>query len=167
MYLWPNLVSSTGLVMAALVGAGGVTQSSGPVLVAHPENGQQIYMFGITGEGRVVQNSHGMQGVGCAMCHGPDGLGGAMHGIPVSNITFSFLTDPKGYEHETGRRRPPYNKETMKAAIVAGIDSGGNTLHPEMPRWTGLTAEDLEDLIEYLKSLNKTQPHVPEAPYVL
>ncbi len=57
MYLWPKLASSTGLVMAALVGAGGVTQSYGPVLVSPLENGQQIYMFGITGEGRIVENS--------------------------------------------------------------------------------------------------------------
>ncbi len=57
MYLWPKLASSTGLVMAALVGAGGVTQSYRPVLVSPLENGQQIYMFGITGEGRIVENS--------------------------------------------------------------------------------------------------------------
>ena len=122
--------------------------------ISHVDNGKQIYMSGVTSHGRVVENSHGMEGVGCVMCHGQDGHGGSMHGIPVPSITFSFLTDPRGYEHATGRKRPAYtNEETIKAAIVAGIDAGGNQLHPEMPRWTGLTAKDLEDLIGYLKTL--------------
>ncbi len=58
MYLWRSLAISTGLIFAALMGAGGVTQTYGAVLVSHLENGQQIYMFGITGEGRIVENSH-------------------------------------------------------------------------------------------------------------
>lgn len=127
--------------------------------VSHVDNGMKIYTSGVTSHGRVVENSHGMEGVGCVMCHGPDGRGGSMHGIPVPNITFPFLTDPKGYEHPTGRKRPAYtNEETIKAAIVAGIDAGGNQLHPEMPRWTGLTVKDLEDLIGYLKTLGAVRP---------
>jgi mono/diheme cytochrome c family protein len=86
------------------------------------------------------------------MCHGPDGRGGTIHGIPVPDITFPFLTDLHGNE-DNGRNRPAYNEETIKAAIVAGVDSGGNNLHPEMPRWTGLTARDLDDLIGFLKTL--------------
>lgn len=167
MNLGPRRILSSGLVMVALMGGGGVLQSSGSVLASNLENGQQIYRFGVTAEGRMVENSHGMRGVGCAMCHGPDGRGGSMHGIPVPNITFSFLTDPEGYESDTGRRRPPYNEETFKAAVVAGIDSGGNTLHPEMPRWPGLTAKDLEDLLDYLKSMGKPKPPAPEEPYFL
>ena len=92
------------------------------------------------------------------MCHGPDGRGGTMHGIPVPNITMRALTDPSGYEHPTGRKRPPYTEESIKAAIVAGLDSGGNSLHPEMPRWTGVTAGDLEDLIGFLKTLGMGPP---------
>jgi len=123
--------------------------------ISHLENGQRIFMAGMTAQGRAIQNSHGMEGVGCAMCHGPDGHGGSMHGIPVPNITMRALTDPRGYEHPTGRKRPPYTEESIKVAIVAGIDSGGTSLHPEMPRWTGLTAGDLEDLIGFLKTLGR------------
>lgn len=141
-----------GMLLAALA-AGPLIAWSGPVVISHLENGQRIFMSGVTADGRVVENSHGMQGVGCVMCHGRDGRGGSMHGVPAPNITFSFLTDPAGYEHVNGRKRPAYNEETVKAAIVAGIDAGGNTLHPEMPRWTGLTAKDLADLIGYLRSL--------------
>lgn len=152
------------LLLCVVVLIGAAPSTAGPWLVSHLENGQRIYLYGVTAQGRVVQNSHGMEGVGCAMCHGPDGTGGSMHGIPVPDITFRFLTDPNGYEAPTGRRRPPHNEETIKAAIVAGIDSGGNTLHPEMPRWTGLTAKDLEDLIGFLKTLGQEQRAAPRAP---
>ncbi len=146
------LLASAGLLILLPAAIGVSAQESGLWLVSHLENGQRIYMSGVTAQGRVVQNSHGMEGVGCAMCHGPNGRGGTMHGIPVPDITFPFLTDPRGNEHN-GRNRPAYNEETIKAAIVAGVDSGGNNLHPEMPRWTGLTARDLDDLIGFLKTL--------------
>lgn len=133
--------------------AGGRGQVFNPRPAVNLQNGWRIFMYGVTAQGRVVQNSHGMEGVGCAMCHGEDGRGGTMHGLFAPNITFAFLSDPRGYQDPRGRRRPAYNEESVKAAIVAGIDAGGNTLDPEMPRWTGLTAKDLEDLIAYLKRL--------------
>lgn len=147
------LAAGTGLLLAFSIVGGGVAYPPRPV--THLDNGKQIFMSGMTAQGRVVENSHGMEGVGCAMCHGPDGRGGEMHGIPVPNITFRFLSDPRGYEHPTGRKRPAYTEETVKAAIVAGMDAGGNTLHSEMPRWTGLTAGDLDDVIGFLKSLGE------------
>jgi len=70
MNLGPRLALSSGLVMVALMGGGGILQSSGSVLVSSLENGRQIYRFGVTAEGRMVENSHGMKGVGCVMCHG-------------------------------------------------------------------------------------------------
>ena len=99
-----------------------------PELVSHTDNGRRIFLHGMTSAGRVVENSHGMEGVGCAMCHGPDGRGGMMHGIPAPDTTYFALTDPNGHEHEfMNRRHPPFNRETIKAAIVAGIDPAGNT----------------------------------------
>jgi cytochrome c oxidase subunit 2 len=124
-------------------------------VASHLENGRSIFLSGTTMLGRAIENSHGMRGIGCAMCHGSDGRGGTMHGIPVPNITFQFLSDPRGYRHGTGRTRPAHSEETVKAAIVAGVDSGGNTLDPEMPRWTGLTSRDLQDLIGFLKTLDQ------------
>lgn len=147
------LILSAGLLVAFSMVIEPPSRAGGQWKVSHMENGRRIFLFGVTAQGRVIQNSHGMEGVGCAMCHGPDARGGAMHGIPVPNITFQFLTDPRGYEHPTGRKRPAYNEESIKAAVVAGIDAAGNTLHPEMPRWTGMTAKDLEDLIGFLKTL--------------
>ncbi|TLY30930.1 MAG: cytochrome c [Nitrospirae bacterium] len=154
-------LASAGLLVFLSSATSGSSQEFRRWLASHLENGQRIYMSGVTAQGRVVQNSHGMEGVGCAMCHGPDGRGGTMHGIPVPNITVPLLTDPRGNEHN-GRTRPAYNEETIKAAIVAGIDSGGNALHPEMPRWTGLTARDLDDLIGFLKTLGAVRRGSPE-----
>src|ERR1051326_4844778 len=97
-----------------------------PSLVSHLENGARIFHDGITAQGRIGQNSHGIEGVGCAMCHGEDGQGGTMHGVLAPNIPFRALSDPKGFKSPNGHPRPAYNKESVKAAIVAGLDAGGN-----------------------------------------
>jgi len=139
-----------GLAGIALAGAGLSTP------VSHTDNGRRIFLHGTTSSGRVVENSHGMEGVGCDMCHGSDGRGGMMHGIPSPDITYAALTDPNGHEHEfRNRRHPAFSRETIKAAIVAGIDPAGHTLHEEMPRWTGLSPADLDDLIGYLQVLSQ------------
>jgi hypothetical protein len=154
------LVVLAGVLLGSsgLGNAGGTSSSGhalGPSPVADLKNGWYIFMHGITAQNRSIQNSHGMEGVGCAMCHGEDGRGGSMHGLFAPNITFSFLSNPLGYQDPRGRKRPAYNEESVKAAIVAGIDARGSTLDPEMPRWTGLSATDLEDLIGYLKTLSR------------
>jgi len=137
----------------AVLGAAGAWD---PVPVSHTDNGRRIFLHGTTASGRVVQNSHGMEGVGCAMCHGEDGRGGMMHGIPAPDITFTNLTDPNGHKHEfTSRRHPAFTRETIKAAVVAGIDPAGNPLNEEMPRWIGLGGADLEDVLDYLQALSQ------------
>jgi mono/diheme cytochrome c family protein len=152
-------VGTLAFALAVLIGVLGADF----IPVSHTDNGRRIFMFGTTLGGRVVENSHGMEGVGCAMCHGAAGRGGTMHGIAAPDITFSRLIDPQGHDHEeTGRRHPAFNRETIKAAIVAGIDPAGNTLDEEMPRWTGLSGKDLDDLIGYLMALS--QGHRPQRP---
>ncbi len=155
-FFWLQGLMVGTISLVALVSTG-VASGTGSAFDPSPEvnlrNGWRIFMYGVTAQGRIIQNSHGMEGVGCAMCHGEDGRGGRMHGMFAPNITFAFLSDPRGYRAPHGRQRPAYNEESVKAAIVAGIDAGGNPLDPEMPRWTGLTAKDLEDLIGYLKRL--------------
>src|SRR5712692_7552347 len=152
-------MASVSLFGVALASAGT------PTPLSHTDNGRRSFLHGTTAAGRVVQNSHGMEGVGCAMCHGENGRGGMMHGIPAPDITFSGLTDPNGHEHEfLSRRHPAFNRETIKAAVVAGIDPAGNTLHEEMPRWIGLNGADLEDLIDYLQVLSKPHRRPPPSP---
>jgi cytochrome c oxidase subunit 2 len=154
-----SVARTFGFALAALVAFGGTSF----IPVSHTDNGRRIFMYGTTTGGRVVENSHGMEGVGCAMCHGADGRGGMMHGLYAPDITFSNLANPQGHNHEdTGRRHPSFNRETIKAAVVAGIDPAGNPLDAEMPRWTGLSARDLDDLIDYLVVLSRgTRPQSP------
>jgi mono/diheme cytochrome c family protein len=151
---------------AAIVLLGFAAAGAGvPTPVSHTDNGRRIFQHGTTASGQVLQNSHGMEGVGCAMCHGPDGRGGMMHGIPAPDITFATLTDPNGHDHVfSNRRHPAFNRETIKAAVLAGIDPAGNTLNEEMPRWTGLSSADLEDLIDYLQALSQGHRRSPPAP---
>src|SRR5438445_4887698 len=132
-------MASVSLLGVALVGAGA------PVPVTHTDNGRRIFLHGTTSAGRVVENSHGMEGMGCAMCHGHEGRGGMMHGIPAPDITYAVLTDPKGHEHGfRDRRHPPFTRGRNKHAIGAGIDPAGNPLHDRMPRGTGLRPAGLE-----------------------
>src|SRR6266705_7176229 len=106
-------MASVSLFGVALASAGT------PTPLSHTDNGRRIFLYGTTSAGRVVENSHGMEGVGCAMCHGPDGRGGMMHGVPAPEITFLGLTDPAGHDHDvTGRRHPAFTRETIKAAVV-------------------------------------------------
>src|SRR2546426_6724113 len=63
-------MASVSLFGVALASAGT------PTPLSHTDNGRRIFLHGTTSAGRVVENSHGMEGVGCAMCHGPDGRGG-------------------------------------------------------------------------------------------
>ncbi|MBI2847543.1 MAG: hypothetical protein HYX83_00045 [Chloroflexi bacterium] len=59
------------------------------------------------------------------------------------------------HEEETGNgheEHPPYTEGTLKKAITCGIDPAGVSLDDNMPRWR-MSDEDLEDLIEFLKTL--------------
>ena len=47
----------------------------------------------------------------------------------------------------------PYTDELIKLAITKGIDSDGMRLEQPMPVWQ-MSDEDLNDLIEFLKTLN-------------
>src|SRR5438309_4571396 len=143
-------MASVSLFGVALASAGT------PTPLSHTDNGRRIFLHGTTSAGRVVENSHGMEGVGCAMCHGPDGRGGMMHGIPAPDITYGALTDPNGHEHAfMARRHSPFNRETIKAATVAGIDPAGKTRHEEVPRRTGLSRAALADLLDCLQVLSR------------
>jgi len=65
------------------------------------------------------------------------------------DIRYSHLVEE---EHGEGEEHPPYTDELIKQAITQGLDPGGNPLSPTMPRWR-MSERDLNDLIEYLKTL--------------
>lgn len=115
--------------------------------------GERIYQAGIGFDGRPIKNSHRMEGVGCAMCHGREGQGMRMMMMEVPPLKWDYLSDPEGHNHP-GRSHPPFNEAAFKVCILAGKDPAGNTLSAMMPRWE-MSGRDMDSLIEYLKSLDK------------
>jgi mono/diheme cytochrome c family protein len=119
----------------------------------YQSNGQMIYYTGYNQTGERIDTSLGphwlyVHGGSCVHCHGENGDGGVpvMMGYVVpSDITYEGLTS--GEEEHT-----PYTEETLRTAIRSGIDPDGRPLDPTMPRWD-MTDEDVNDMIDYLKTL--------------
>lgn len=114
-------------------------------------NGERIFYRGINSKGEAIRNTHGMQGVGCAMCHGADARGSKMMMMEVPDIRWSTLTNPEAIVHSSNRKHPPYTEETFKTTLFAGVDPGGNQLSTMMPKWE-ISKGDIDDLISYLKT---------------
>jgi mono/diheme cytochrome c family protein len=113
-------------------------------------NGERIYLTASSASGQPITFSGGpmwryRHDGSCVSCHGPDGRGGypVMMGAEVPpDITYGALT------------KEGFTDETIKRAITQGLDEGGKSLAPTMPRWQ-MSDADLNDLIEYLKTLGK------------
>ena len=124
---------------------------------------------GMMGGGMMGSGSMGLHGgMSCATCHGPDGRGGrymAMGEIETPDIRYVVLIgeeveaeddhDDDGDDHsddDDEHGHEPYTDDTIKQAITQGIEPDGAELEAFMPRWS-MAEQDLDDLIEYLKSL--------------
>lgn len=121
--------------------------------------GRRIY---VSGEGRhpITASVGGSElpasMLPCVNCHGADGRGKAEGGVVPSNVTWHELTKPYRAATPNGRRRPAYTEQTLRRAIVEGVDSAGNPLHAAMPRYA-MAAEDVSDLVSYLKVLGREE----------
>jgi len=140
-------------------------------------NGERIYLTGASVNGPIdytggdfggMMGGQGMMGnsqLACADCHGLDGRGNGpmmhMASLNAPDIRWSTLTeaeadehgDGDGHEDEHGMEHPPYDAESFKRAVTQGVDPGGETLDPLMPRWQ-MSDQELNDLMAYLKTLN-------------
>jgi len=122
-------------------------------------NGETIYFTGFNNRGERIPFTGGphwlyRHGGGCAACHGPDGRGEApvMMGTEIpSDIRYHHLIEEE--EHGEGEEHPPYTDETIKQAIIEGLDPAGEPLDLTMPRWQ-ISERDLDDLLKFLKTLN-------------
>ncbi|MCL6471209.1 MAG: cytochrome c [Firmicutes bacterium] len=119
-------------------------------------NGEQIFFTGTSSRDTITTTGgpfwFQMHGGGCATCHGPDGRGGRvvmMGTFEAPNITYKVLTG-KAPGLEEGHK--PFTDNLIKRAITRGIDSEGNRLSLNMPRWH-MSDQDLNDVINYLKTL--------------
>jgi ABC-type branched-subunit amino acid transport system substrate-binding protein len=123
------------------------------------ERGRLIYRKGSGQSGRpitaVLQGSNAEVSaslITCAHCHGDDGHGRPEGGIEPPDLTWDVLTDPGGARRPAGRARPAYDRPSLVRAITMGIDAGGRTMGPGMPRYR-LDQRDTADLISYLEVL--------------
>ena len=152
-----------GLIALVATACGPVRRSVG----SYASNGERIYFSGTSANGRISysggDSGRGMMGGGqlaCADCHGDDGRGGphVMHmtEMDAPDIRWSQLTEAEHGGHDDGEaevEHPPYDEKSFNEAVTRGLDPGGGTLDPAMPRWR-MSAGDLEDLIAFLKILN-------------
>jgi len=130
-------------------------------LTPRETHGKQIYLDGVSSTGAAITARVGKEGVElpasavpCASCHGPDGRGRPEGGVLPGDITWDYLTRVYGHQHVFGRKHPAFSESAVTAAITRGVDPAGNRLDAAMPRYV-MTAEDMADLIAYLKRLEK------------
>jgi mono/diheme cytochrome c family protein len=126
-------------------------------------NGEQIYFTGVNKNGERIPYLDGpgtgmMMGgyLSCASCHGPDGQGGEhfmhMEVMNAPDIRWESLQHEEEEEHAEGDGHEGYDIDLFRKAVVDRQHPDGAPLSRDMPRWQ-MSDGDLEDLVEYLKSL--------------
>lgn len=167
------LVSCAGLLLTACMPAhpsgmmGGFQRG---VAREFSSNGERIYFTATSQRGTSIRYDMGpsqmMMGgmMACASCHGPNGRGGRvqmmMTAFTAPDIRWETLT-AAGHGHGQseathdgeGMEHPPYTEETLKRAITQGVNPADEPLAWPMPRWQ-MSDEDLNDLVDFLKSLD-------------
>jgi len=121
-------------------------------VLSDPYKGRMIYQQGITIDNASASIAGGMRmdvkSFPCQSCHRQDGSGGFEGGVNVPSISWGALTKRRPTEIETA-----YTKQKIKRAIISGVNSKGEALHPLMPSYT-FSDKDLNDLLDYLEHKN-------------
>lgn len=125
-------------------------------------NGERIYFTSTSNSSKPITATIGNMTFGggaltCARCHGDDGRGMSgrfmMWEFEAPDIRYSTLTATGHGGHETHEEEAePYTDALLKRAILEGLDPEGKHLGTPMPQFKILDS-DLNDLLEYLKSL--------------
>ena len=126
-------------------------------LTSSERRGRQIYLRGISPSGREISGRVGeievpAAAATCGGCHGMRGEGKTEGGVTAGTLTWSNLIKPYGHTHTTGRTHRPFNESSFIRAVINGVDASNNALLIAMPRYN-LSAEDMADLIAYLKRI--------------
>lgn len=118
----------------------------------------QVYFTGISENSGPIPVEYGpewiqVHGGGCVACHGTEGKGGILFGkVASADIRYKSLTSE---DHRHGMGNDHHSKctdELIKRAVTRGLNSAGKPLDRMMPRFR-MSDSDLDDLIEYLKTL--------------
>lgn len=138
-----------------------VEKTKAASLTQQERRGKQIYFKGSSPSDQPIKAEVGdasMETDGttlpCSSCHGYNGQGRSEGGINPSNIRWEHLTRPYDITHPDGRKHSGYSEETVKRAIMEGIDPAGNRLATAMPRYK-MSKGDMADLVSYIKRLGK------------
>ncbi len=130
-------------------------------------NGKRIYFTATSERGTPISYKGGpasgmmMMGgnLACVSCHGIDARGGKhnmnMKTMDAPDIRWSALSGGHHEEQmdmEEHGENVDYNFETFRSAVEEGKHPDGDKLKEDMPRWK-MSDEDLQDLMNYLKSL--------------
>ncbi len=128
-------------------------------LTPSQERGKLIYTQGMRSTGisidaRLSGAKFDAKILPCINCHGIRGGGNPEGGVEPSPLDWFSLTKSYAIAFKNGRKRVGYDQKSLKRAIVDGIDPSENKLDLVMPRYS-LNDEDIEDLISYLKIIDK------------
>lgn len=154
------------IVAALLIGVSAVLVLFGQVFLVDQgdwpsrfqSNGERIYFTASSASGDAISprggNTHMgmMSNSGCASCHGADRLGRRL--MPNFWTSAPSLTPAALFgEHDDDGHgdHDAYSDESLRRAIIEGIDAGGAPLDRAMPRWS-MSEADLADVIAFLKS---------------
>lgn len=127
--------------------------------VASVSNGERIYLTGISSRtGRIEVRGGPLwlrtHGGGCVACHGTSGKGDiTFKDTAVSaDIRYKALTLDEHFHGDEKVVHRQYTEDLIRRAITKGLDAEGKPLHWIMPQWI-MSEKDLDDLIDYLKTL--------------
>ena len=125
-------------------------------------NGEKIYFTGITQSNAVVPSSGGhhhskMHGGGCVTCHGVNREGGNRM-WPWFWVTAPALTPTAliGDHESDGHSHTVYDAQSLKRAIIEGVNPAGEKLNNLMPKWQ-MSEGDLNDLVHFLLDEHKEE----------
>ncbi|HOP17801.1 MAG TPA: cytochrome c [Gammaproteobacteria bacterium] len=129
------------LLWVALVASAGCGQSE-------LELGERIYLQG-RGEGARLDYRQGptwlaRAGQGCAVCHGVEGQGRVVQAGTLTGAAPALTSDVL--------KARGYDKQSLRRAIVDGLDPSGRQLSYYMPRWV-LSDREMLALQGFLETL--------------
>jgi len=153
-----KLLSLSALLLLAVFSHAQNTQSQKQLLTETERRGKEIFLKGTSASGREIMarlNDVDVPAAAlpCGGCHGMRGEGKTEGGVTAGDITWSNLIKPYGHTHPSGRKHGPFTESSVIRAVVNGVDPSGNDLLVAMPRYK-LTAEDMADLLAYLKRID-------------
>jgi mono/diheme cytochrome c family protein len=133
---WSSLSQAQVDSLVQLIQAGGTVGTAELSPVATSLKGEQLYL------------------TSCAACHGVDGTGKTFEvdGNTITTPSLSWSDMSKTYATDPSRGSV---EDQLALAITKGQDESGEDLPSMMPRWSFLSKEQVDSLVQYIQSAFK------------